>query len=130
MPSVLRTCIGCQGRFAKQYFSFFSETCRLCTAEKAVKDSQAENMELKRKVKILEEFVTAHIGVEAPVTCAAVTAQAPTPNTLPSSPAPEHVSISNNNFLTTKNGVRVNLKRPIMLVMTQNSFGPLADYDG
>ena len=143
MPAILRTCIGCRGRFAKQYFSFYSETCRLCTTEKAMKECQEENSVLKCKVKILEEFVTSHIGVDAFATSEAVNAQATTsptravesasdstsatPNTLPSSPTPEQVSVSNSNFQTVRNGAQVKSKMPTMPVMTQNSFGPLAD---
>ena len=140
MPSVLRQCIGCRGRFARQYFSFSSETCRLCTTEKAMKDCQDENKELKCKVKILEDFVTSHIGVDASIIHTDVTAQisaspsydaeaasAITPNTLPSPPTPEQVCISDQNFEVVTNGARVKSEMPIMPVMTQNSFGPLAD---
>ena len=61
MPSQLRQCTGCRGRFAPQQFKFTSENCRLCTLEKEVKECQSERDELRNKVKILEEFVTSHI---------------------------------------------------------------------
>ena len=66
MPSSLRKCTSCQGRFAPQQFKFTSETCRLCTLEKEMKEYQAENKELRNKVKILEDFVTSHIAADVP----------------------------------------------------------------
>ena len=137
MPSVLRTCINCQGRFAKQYFLFTSEMCRLRTVVKDMKECQAENKELKRKMKIIEEFVTAHIGADtSAIYATASTSASPSFATLaapvshvslPSPPAQTQVCNSRNDFVKVKNGARAKTKVYIVPVMTQNSFGPLAD---
>lgn len=141
MPSQLRKCTCCQGRFAPQQFKFTSETCRLCTLEKELKECQAENKELRNKVKILEDFVTSHIGADVPTThSTAVTGTSPTyaavssvsvhtiRASLPSPLALESASASStsNSFIPVTNGVQVKPKM-IMPVMTQNSFGPLVD---
>ena len=138
MPSSLRKCTSCQGRFAPQQFKFTSETCRLCTLEKEMKECRAENKELRNKVKILEDFVTSHIAADVPTifdtavpdassAYATVTsASVSTPHvSLPSPPALEYGSASNT-FVPVRNGVRAKPKM-IVPIETQNSFSPLAD---
>ena len=138
MPSSLRKCTSCQGRFAPQQFKFISETCRLCTLEKEMKECQAENKELRNKVKILEDFVTSHIAADVPTifdtavpdassTYATVTSASvsTTHVSLPSPPALEYGSTSNT-FIPVRNGVQVKPKM-IVPIETQNSFSPLAD---
>ena len=138
MPSSLRMCTSCQGRFAPQQFKFISETCRLCTLKKEMKECQAENKELRNKVKILEDFVTSHIAADVPTilgtavpdaspTYAAVASASvsATHVSLPSPPALEYGSTSST-FIPVRNGVQVNSKM-IVPIKTQNSFSPLAD---
>ena len=138
MPSRLRKCTSCQGKFAPQQFKFTSETCRLCTLEKGMKECQAENKELRNKVKILEDFVTSHIAADVPTildtavpdaspTYAAVasTSVSATQVSLPSPPTLEYGSTSNT-FIRVRNGVQVKPKM-IVPIETQNSFSPLAD---
>ena len=55
MPSILRRCEKCHGRFAPQYFSFHSEMCRMCLMAEKIVECQAENREFKEKVKVFEE---------------------------------------------------------------------------
>ena len=103
-----------------------------------MKECQAENKELRNKVKILEDFVTSHIAADVPTifdtavpdassTYATVTsASVSTPHvSLPSPPALEYGSTSNT-FVPVRNGVRVKPKM-IVPIETQNSFSPLAD---
>ena len=129
MPSSLRKCTSCQGRFAPQQFKFISETCRLCTLEKEMKECQAENKELRNKVKILEDFVTSHIAADVPTTFDTAVPDASLVSTshvpLPSPPTLEYGSTSNT-FIPVRNGVQVKPKM-IVPIETQNSFSPLAD---
>ena len=138
MPTSLRKCTSCQGRFAPQQFKFTSETCHLCTLEKEMKECQAENKELRNKVKILEDFVTSHIAADVPTTfdtavpdvsSAYATVASASVSTshvsLPSPPTLEYGSTSNT-FIPVRNGVQVKPKM-IMPIETQNSFSPLAD---
>ena len=37
MPSILRPCSSCSGRFAKQYFSLGAEDCRLCKMQSYIR---------------------------------------------------------------------------------------------
>ena len=105
-----------------------------------MKEYQAENKELRNKVKILKDFVTSHIAADADVptifdtvvpdassTYATVTsASVSTPHfSLPSPPALEYGSTSNT-FVPVRNGVRAKPKM-IVLIETLNSFSPLAD---
>ena len=57
MPSVLKGCANCNGRFAPQYFLFHSEICRLCLMAEKLKEYNCENGKLKETVKVLEEKV-------------------------------------------------------------------------
>ena len=138
MPSSLRKCTSCQGRFAPQQFKFISEICRLCTLEKEMKECQAENKELRNRVKILEDFVMSHIATDVPTifdtavpnassTYATVTSASVSTTlvSLPSPPALEYGSTSNT-FIPVRNGVQVKPKM-IVPIKTQNSFSPLAD---
>ena len=103
-----------------------------------MKECQAENKELRNKVKILEDFVTSHIAADVPTifdtavpdassTYATVTSASvsTTHVSLPSPPALEYASISNT-FIPVRNGVQVKPKM-IVPIETQNSFSPLAD---
>ena len=138
MPSSLRKCTSCQGRFAPQQFKFISETCRLCTLEKEMKECQAENKELRNIVKILEDFVTSHIAADVPTTFDTAVPDASSTNatvasasvstshvSLPSPPTLEYGSTSNT-FIPVRNGIQVKPKL-IVPIETQNSFSPLAD---
>ena len=99
---------------------------------------QADNKELRNKVKILEDFVMSHIAADVPIifdtavpdassTNATVTSASvfTTHVSLPLPPALEYGSTSNT-FIPVRNGVQV---KPKMIVKTetQNSFSPLAD---
>ena len=108
--------------------------CRLCTLENEMEKCQAENRELKLKVKALEDFVTSHIGADVPTivpgaspTYAAVTSGTVSTTRIspPSSPVLEQASTSNN-FIPVRNGVKATL-RMAEPVMTRNSFSPLAN---
>ena len=103
-----------------------------------MKECQAENKELRNKVKILEDFVTSHIAADAPtILGTAVSDASPTYAvvasalvsathvSLPSPPALEYGSTSNT-FIPIRNGVQVKPKI-IVPIKTQNSFSPLAD---
>ena len=138
MSSSLRKCTSCQGRFAPQPFKCISETCRLCTLEKEMKECQAKDNELRNKVKIVEDFVTSHITTDVPTilgtvipdassTYAAVASAlvSATHVSLPLPPALEYDRTSNT-FIPARNGVQVKPKM-IVTITTQNSFSPLAD---
>ena len=135
MPSSLRKCTSCQGRFAPQQYKFTLETCRLGTLEKKIKEYQAENKELRNKVKILEDFVTSHIATDVPTILGTATPDAyaavasasvsDTHVSLPLPPAVECGSTSNT-FISVRKGVQVKPKI-IVPIKTQNSFSPLAD---
>ena len=103
-----------------------------------MKECQAENKELRNKVKILEDFVASHIAADVPTifdiavpdassTNATVTSASvsTTHVSLPSPPALEYGSTSNT-FIPVRNGVQVKPKM-IVPIETQNSFSPLAD---
>ena len=139
MPSNLRRCNSCRGRFAPQQYTFASESCRLCTLEKDLKNCKAENEKLRTKVKSLEDFVTTNIGADIPTppdasvpgksqSYASKVSAPETPISLPSSGVIQHNSAPNNasNFIPVKNGVKIKPKL-ITPVETQNAFGPLAD---
>ena len=138
MPSSLRKCTRYQGRFAPQQFKFISETCRLSTLEKEMKECQAENKELRNKVKILEDFVTSHIAADVPTTIdTPVPDASSTYDTVTStSVSTSHVSLplpptleygsTSNTFIPVRNGVQIKPKM-IVPIETQNSFSPLAD---
>ena len=106
-----------------------------------MKECQAENKELRNKVKILEDFVTSHIAADVPTifdtavpdassTYATVTSASvsTTHVFLPSPPALEYGGTSNT-FISVRNGVQVKPIKPkiIVPIETQNSFSPLAD---
>ena len=103
-----------------------------------MKEGQAENKELRNKVKILEDFVTSHIAADVPTTfdtavpdasstyATVASASVSTSHvSLPSPPALEYGSTSNT-FIPVRNGVQVKPKM-IVPIETQNSFSPLAD---
>ena len=103
-----------------------------------MKECQAENKELRNKVKILEDFVTSHIAADVPTTFDTAVADASSSFatvasasvstshvSLPSPPTLEYGSTSNT-FIPVRNGVQVKPKM-IVPIETQNSFSPLAD---
>ena len=103
-----------------------------------MKECQAENKELRNKVKILEDFVTSHIAADVPTTfdtaipnayptyaTAASASVSTTHVSLPSPPTLEYGSTSNT-FIPVRNGVQVKPKM-IVPIETQNSFSPLVD---
>ena len=103
-----------------------------------MKECQAENKELRNKVKILEDFVTSHIAADvptifdtavpdAPSTYATVTSPSvsTTHVSLPLPPALEYGSTSIT-FIPVRNGVQVKTKM-IVPIERQNSFSPLAN---
>ena len=69
MPSDLRRCDTCSGRFAKQYFRNSPE-CRLCVNSKrtqeALEEMRKERLVLKKQIEDLQEFVLSNIGVSPP----------------------------------------------------------------
>ena len=103
-----------------------------------MKECQAENKELRNKVKILENFVTSHIAADVPTTFdTAVPDASSTYDTVASaSVSTSHVSLplpptleygsTSNTFIPVRNGVQVKPKM-IVPIETQNSFSPLAD---
>ena len=94
-----------------------------------MKECQAENKELRNKVKILEDFVTSHIAADVLTTFDTAVPDASSVSTshvpLPSPPTLEYGSTSNT-FIPVRNGVQVKPKM-IVPIETQNSFSPLAD---
>ena len=103
-----------------------------------MKECQAKNKELRNKVKILEDFVTAHIAADVPTTfdtavpdasstyATVASASVSTSHvSLPSPPTLEYGSTSNT-FIPVRNGVQVKPKM-IVPIETQNPFSPLAD---
>ena len=103
-----------------------------------MKECQAENKELRNKVKIPEDFVTSHIAANVPIIFDTVVPDASSTNatvtfasvstthvSLPLPPALEYGSTSNT-FIPVRNGVQVKPKM-IVPIETQNSFSPLAD---
>ena len=87
-----------------------------------MKECQAENKELRNKVKILEDFVTSHIAADVPTTFdTAVTVASSTCATVASaSVSTSHASLSlpptleygstSNTFIPVRNGVKLNQK--------------------
>jgi len=69
MPSMLRRCEDCTGRFAAQYFRN-SLICRLCVNRRRLQDAvaamQDQYRDLEMKFNTLQEFVTANVGVTEP----------------------------------------------------------------
>jgi len=69
MPSMLRRCEDCTGRFAPQYFRN-SLICRLCVNRRRLQDAvaamQDQYRDLEMKFNTLQEFVTANVGVTEP----------------------------------------------------------------
>ena len=140
MPSNLRRCTNCQGRFAPQQYTFASESCRLCTLEKELNTCKAENNKLKNKVQSLEEFVSTHIAADIPTTPdPAVSGKSKSYSAVVSAPetpisllSPEVLHNNNstpnnaNEFEPVRNGVKVKPKL-ITPIETRNAFGPLAD---
>ena len=103
-----------------------------------MKECQAENKELRNKVKILEDFVTSHIAADVPTTfdtavpdasstyATVASASVSTSHvSLPSPPTLEYGSTSST-FIPVRNGIQVKPKM-IVPIETQNSFSPLAD---
>ena len=103
-----------------------------------MKECQAENKELRNKVKIVEDFLTSYIAADVPTTfdtaipdasstyATVASASVSTSHvSLPSPPTLEYGSTSNT-FIPVRNDVQV---RPKMIVPieTQNSFSLLAD---
>ena len=78
-----------------------------------MKECQAENKELRNKVKILEDFVTSHIAADVPTTFDTAVPDASSVSTshvpLPSPPTLEYGSTSNT-FIPVRNGVQVKPK--------------------
>ena len=137
MPSTMRQCEACMGRYAAQYFRN-SSTCRLCMLQSEVdllhrKDEEASKKyeELARKYDVLQEFVTNNIGCvpesvrtyanvlssDRPATNEAATNEAtPAPTTQQEVP-----------FTQVKNGARPVNKKQFLPITMHNRFKILAE---
>ncbi|ORD93318.1 hypothetical protein ECANGB1_208 [Enterospora canceri] len=110
-------CDVCDGRFAANFFSD-STVCRLCFLQK-------ENDELKKKFDILQEFVTANVGILPPLSpsteqATSYAAVAARQNDAPS--LPERVIQGEVPFTPVRNGARQINKKSFLPVSTYNSF--------
>ncbi len=141
MPSDLKSCRDCSGRFAKQYFSdYFSRpVCRLCDTrshlEEAVAEGNRRYTELKNSFDSLQEFITANVGVGAGtdtrqqlLTPATQRRSAP-PQASPASPvtSPDPSPSQDAAFTPVRNGSRQSTRRIHLPTTTYNRFSILTE---
>ena len=105
---MLPKCDICDGRFAANFFSD-STVCRLCFLQK-------ENDELKKKNDILQEFVTANVGILPPLSpsteqVTSYAAVAARQNDAPSLPEQVGKEVP---FTPVRNGARQIIKKNVL----------------
>ena len=132
MPSDLRRCDTCTGRFAKQYFRNSPE-CRLCINSKrtqeALEEMRKERLVMKKQIEDLQEFVLSNIGVSPlSVEERSSTAAASPVNADPSAPQDPLPASQDEGFQPVRNGARPkNSPRQLLTPTTFNRFQVLAD---
>ena len=134
MPSTLKTCGDCRGRFAAQYFRH-SPVCRMCVHRKRLEEAvtewqtkyrdlkmtcQTKYRDLEMKFETLQDFVTANVGVAPP----SLVESTPSRTT----PPQDHSSASQDDgFHRVRNGAKPRPARKLQTPTTFNRFQVLGE---
>jgi len=133
MPSMLRKCDDCTGKFGPEYFRN-SPICRLCVNRKRLQEvavvMQEMYHDLEKKFDTLQEFVAANVGITPPsLVERPPTATVPTHNDSSSASEDDSLSASQNEWIQpVTNGAKPTRSTKQLLARTTfNSFQVLGE---
>ncbi|XP_063857228.1 uncharacterized protein LOC135098765 [Scylla paramamosain] len=131
MPSLLRQCEACRGRFAPQYFRN-SSACRLCHLNSKVErlnekyeEKCKQYEDVVQQLEALKEFVVSNTGCTSTDVVPAIPDR-PASSTL-GAPARPHAELAESPFILVKNRATTTNVKNFLPISTHNRYQILAE---